>query len=132
MDQMVHQWVAQYSKLETYQKKYSWQESHTTYSSEQTRETVEASQIPDGVRNDLENQVNSEIASENEQAKQEAEKKAEETQKEMQKEEDKKAEQIEEEIKKDDQQFQDQVDKANETIDRNKYIDLIKGIMIYL
>ena len=31
----------------------------------------------------------------------------------MQKEEDKKAEQIEEEIKKDDQQFQDQVDKAN-------------------
>ncbi len=104
---------------ETYQEKYSWQESHTTYSSEQTRETVEASQIPDGVRNDLENQVNSEIASENEQAKQEAEKKAEETQKEMQKEEDKKAEQIEEEIKKDDQQFQDQVDKANETIDRN-------------
>ena len=104
---------------ETYQEKYSWQESHTTYSTEQTRETVEASQIPDGVRNDLENQVNSEIASENEQAKQEAEKKAEETQKEMQKEEDKKAEQIEEEIKKDDQQFQDQVDKANETIDRN-------------
>ena len=104
---------------ETYQEKYSWQESHTTYSSEQTRETVEASQIPDGVRNDLENQVNSEIASENGQAKQEAEKKAEETQKEMQKEEDKKAEQIEEEIKKDDQQFQDQVDKANETIDRN-------------
>ena len=104
---------------ETYQEKYSWQESHTTYSSEQTRETVEASQIPDGVRNDLENQVNSEIASENEQAKQEAEKKAEETQKEMQKEEDKKAEQIEKEIKKDDQQFQDQVDKANETIDRN-------------
>ena len=104
---------------ETYQEKYSWQESHTTYSSGQTRETVEASQIPDGVRNDLENQVNSEIASENEQAKQEAEKKAEETQKEMQKEEDKKAEQIEEEIKKDDQQFQDQVDKANETIDRN-------------
>ena len=104
---------------ETYQEKYSWQESHTTYSSEQTRETVEASQIPDGVRNDLENQVNSEIASENGQAKQEAEKKAEETQKEMQKEEDKKAEQIEKEIKKDDQQFQDQVDKANETIDRN-------------
>ena len=104
---------------ETYQEKYSWQESHTPYSSEQTRETVEASQIPDGVRNDLENQVNSEIASENGQAKQEAEKKAEETQKEMQKEEDKKAEQIEEEIKKDDQQFQDQVDKANETIDRN-------------
>ena len=104
---------------ETYQEKYSWQESHTTYSSEQTRETVEASQIPDGVRNNLENQVNSEIASENEQAKQEAEKKAEETQKEMQKEEDKKAEQIEEEIKKDDQQFQDQIDKANGTIDRN-------------
>ena len=104
---------------ETYQEKYSWQESHTTYSSEQTRETVEASQIPDGVRNNLENQVNSEIASENEQAKQEAEKKAEETQKEMQKEEDKKAEQIEEEIKKDDQQFQDQIDKANETIDKN-------------
>ena len=104
---------------ETYQEKYSWQESHTTYSSEQTRETVEASQIPDGVRNNLENQVNSEIASENEQAKQEAVKKAEETQKEMQKEEDKKAEQIEEEIKKDDQQFQDQIDKANETIDKN-------------
>lgn len=104
---------------ETYQEKYSWQESHTTYSSEQTRETVEASQIPDGVRNNLENQVNSEIASENEQAKQEAVKKAEETQKEMQKEEDKKAEQIEEEIKKDDQQFQDQIDKANGTIDRN-------------
>lgn len=104
---------------ETYQEKYSWQESHTTYSSEQTRETVEASQIPDGVRNNLENQVNSEIASENEQAKQEAEKKAEETQKEMQKEEDKKAEQIEEEIKKDDQQFQDQIDKANETINKN-------------
>ena len=104
---------------ETYQEKYSWQESHTTYSSEQTRETVEASQIPDGVRNNLENQVNSEIASENEQAKQEAVKKAEETQKEMQKEEDKKAEQIEEEIKKDDQQFQDQIDQANGTIDRN-------------
>ena len=104
---------------ETYQEKYSWQESHTTYSSEQTRETVEASQIPDGVRNNLENQVNSEIASENEQAKQEAEKKAEETQKEMQKEEDKKAEQIEEEINKDDQQFQDQIDKANETINKN-------------
>ncbi len=104
---------------ETYQETSSYQTSSTSYTTEQTRENVDASQVPEDVKKKLDDKVDSEIASENDQAKQEAEKKAEEAQKEMQTEEDKKADQIEEEVKKDDEKLQDQIDQANDTINDN-------------
>ncbi len=104
---------------ETYQEISSYQTSSTSYTTEQTRENVDASQVPEDVKKELDDKVDSEIASENDQAKQEAEKKAEEAQKEMQTEEDKKADQIEEEVKKDDEKLQDQIDQANDTINDN-------------
>lgn len=104
---------------DSYQTVSSYSDSTTTYSEDESRESVSADEVPADERERLENEINSEIDSENEQAKSDAEEKAEENRQEMQEEEDQNADRIEEEVKQDDQQLQDDIDKANDTIDSN-------------
>ncbi len=104
---------------DSYQTVSSYSDSTTTYSEDESRESVSADEVPADERERLENEINSEIDSENEQAKSDAEEKAEENRQEMQEEEDQNADKIEEEVKQDDQQLQDDIDKANDTIDSN-------------
>lgn len=104
---------------DSYQTVSTYSDSTTTYSEDESRESVSADEVPDDERERLENEINSEIDSENEQAKSDAEENAEENRQEMQEEEDQNADKIEEEVKQDDQQLQDDIDKANDTIDSN-------------
>ncbi len=104
---------------DSYQTVSSYSDSTTTYSEDESTESVSADEVPADERERLENEINSEIDSENEQAKSDAEENAEENKQEMQEEEDQNADKIEEEVKKDDQQLQDDIDKANDTINSN-------------
>ena len=104
---------------DSYQTVSSYSDSTTTYSEDESTESISADEVPADERERLENEINSEIDIENEQAKSDAEENAEENRQEMQEEEDQNADKIEEEVKKDDQQLQDDIDKANDTINSN-------------
>lgn len=95
--------------------------TETTYSTETKTHTT--SDRDEAVRaageqavKDAENKVNQQIDKENAAAKAEAEKEAEKNRQEMQEQADKESERLEEEVKQDDQDFQDNIDDANNNI----------------
>lgn len=96
--------------------------TETTYSTETTSTTTQdrdeaVNAAGEDAVKEAEEKVDQAINEENEQAKAEAEEKAEETRQELQEEADREAEELEEEVRQDAEDFQENIDDANETID---------------
>ncbi len=110
-----HTWT----ETETHTETHHWTETETTYHEETESHPVDESQVPEEIRDDLQDQVDAEIEAENERRRREAEAAAEAERLRLQAEADAQAAQIEQEVQQDNQDLQDNIDHANETINHN-------------